>query len=181
MKSTHSEGRRATDVQIYDNAAYLSFSFEASCTRKCDFGRNNRKTKYLDANTGLYPFVRLIEAGGRVYPEAGRFLAGVKCELERRNSEREHMRCRRLAPAGAISPQDLKSIDAFRGDGRYGGDGTRVDLAYAVYALSHGINTEEVDSAIRSRDLSHKGNERRQDDYVARTIKKPLTIIERGR
>lgn len=144
-------------------------------------GLCNRKTKYLDANTGLYPFVRLIEAGGRVYPEAGRFLAGVKCELERRNSEREHMRCRRLAPAGAISPQDLKSIDAFRGDGRYGGDGTRVDLAYAVYALSHGINTEEVDSAIRSRDLSHKGNERRQDDYVARTIKKALTIIERGR
>ena len=41
-------------------------------------GFTNRKAKYLDASTGLYPFVRLIEAGGEVYPEAERFLAGVK-------------------------------------------------------------------------------------------------------
>jgi hypothetical protein len=34
---------------------------------------------------------------------------------------------------------------------------------------------------IRSRDLSHKGNERRQNDYVERTIKKALATIERGR
>ncbi len=141
----------------------------------------NRKAKYLDGSTGLYPFVRLIEAGGSVYPEAGRFLAGVKSEMERRNYEREELRRRQLAHANVISPQDLKSIEAFRADGRYGGDGTRVDLACAVYALSHGISTEEVDSAIRSRDLAHKGNERRQDDYIARTIKKALATIERGR
>jgi hypothetical protein len=141
----------------------------------------NRKAKYRDANTGLYPFVRLIEAGGRVYPEAERFLLGVKSELERRNSEREQLRIGHLDNGRPILLQDLKSIDAFRADGRYGGDGTRVDLAYAVYALSHGISTDEVDSAIRSRDLSHKGNERRQNDYVARTIKKALAATERGR
>jgi hypothetical protein len=141
----------------------------------------NRKAKYLDASTGLYPFVRLIEAAGRVFPEAGRFLLGVKCELERHHSEREQLRNRQLAHANMISPQDLKSIDAFRANGRYSGDGTRVDLAYAVYAISHGISTEEVESAIRSRDLSHKGNERRQDDYVARTIKKAMAATERGR
>ena len=45
---------------------------------------------------------------------------------------------------GAIRPQDLKSIDAFRADGRYGGDGTRIDLAYAVYALSHGVSTAKL-------------------------------------
>ena len=39
----------------------------------------------------------------------------------------------------------------------------------------------EVEAAIRSRDLSHKGNERRQNDYVERTIKKALATIERGR
>jgi hypothetical protein len=122
-----------------------------------------------------------MEAAGRVYPEAGRFVAGVKCELERHNSERGQLRNRQLAHAGAICRHDLKNIDVFRADGRYGGDGTRVDLAYAVYALSHGISTEEVDSAIRSRDLSHKGNERRQDDYVARTMKKALAASERGR
>ena len=40
---------------------------------------------------------------------------------------------------------------------------------------------DEVETAIRSRDLSHKGNERRQDDYIMRTIKKALTTIERER
>jgi hypothetical protein len=141
----------------------------------------NRKIKYLDASTGLYPFVRLIEAAGSIYPEAVRFLSGVKYQLERRNCEREQWKSGQLARADAMRPQDLKSIDAFRADSRYGGDGTRVDLAYAVYALSHGISTEEVDSAIRSRNLSHKGSERRQDDYVARTIKKALATTERGR
>ena len=88
---------------------------------------------------------------------------------------------RQRAKAVTIRPQDLKSIDVFRADGRYGGDGTRVDLAYAVYALSHGASAEEVEAVIRSRDLSHKGNERRQNDYVERTIKKALATIERGR
>ena len=83
--------------------------------------------------------------------------------------------------AGAFRPQELKSIDVFRADSRYGGDGTRIDLAYAVYALSHGASVGEVERMIQSRDLSHKGNERRQEDYVARTIKKALDTVERGR
>ena len=75
----------------------------------------------------------------------------------------------------------MKSIDAFRGDPRYGGDGTRIDLAYAVYAIAHGHTEVEVEAAIRSRDLSHKGSERRQQDYVERTIKKALAATERSR
>lgn len=142
-------------------------------------GFANRKAKYLDASTGLYPFVRLIEAGGGVYPEAEPFLAGVKSDLERRHAKRGQLRQR--ANAVTIRPQDLKSIDVFRTDVRYGGDGTRIDLAYAVYALSRGASAAEVDAVIRSRDLSHKGNERRQNDYVERTIKKALATIERGR
>ena len=147
------------------------------------FGRmaafTNRKAKYLDASTGLYPFVRLIEAGGGVYPEAERFLARVKSDLERRHAEREQFRQR--AKTVTTHPKNLKSIDVFRADGRYGGDGTRIDLAYAVYSLSHGATAEGVEAAIRSRDLSHKGNERRQNDYIMRTIKKALTTIERER
>ena len=143
-------------------------------------GFTNRKAKYLDASTGLYPFVRLIEAGGDVYPEAERFLAGVKNDIERQRAERERLRehIRKMAPA---PPKDLKTVDAFRADARYGGDGTRIDLAYAVYAFSHGASAAEVEAAIRSRDLSHKGNERRQNDYVERTIKKALATVERGR
>jgi hypothetical protein len=142
-------------------------------------GFTNRKAKYFDASSGLYPFVRLIEAAGGVYPEADRFLAGVKSGLERQYAERERLRER--AKAATVRPLDLKRIDVFRADGRYGGDGTRVDLAYAVYAMSHGASAAEVQAAIRSRDLSHKGNERRQNDYVERTIKKALETIERGR
>jgi hypothetical protein len=101
-------------------------------------GFTNRKAKYFDASTELYPFVRLIEATGSGYPEAERFSAGVKRDLERRQAEREHIRTRQLGHADFIRPQDLKSIDVFRADGRYGGDGTRVDLAYAVYAKNGG-------------------------------------------
>jgi len=144
-------------------------------------GFSNRKAKYLNASTGLYPFVHLVEAAGRVYPEAERFLGDVKSDLERRHAERERLMSRECVRGGVIRPWDLKSIDAFRADGRYGGDGTRIDLAYAVYALSHGINAEQVATAIRSRDLEHKGKERRQDDYVVRTVKKAQAMIERGR
>ena len=69
---------------------------------------------------------------------------------------------------------ELRSIDAFRIDPRYAGDGTRIDLAYAIYALSRGVTEGQVGAALRSRDLSHKGGERRQADYVERTIKKAL-------
>jgi hypothetical protein len=143
-------------------------------------GFTNRKEKHRDTATGLYPFVRLVEAGGEVYPEGARFLAGVKSDLEQRRAEQERLR-ERAAAAAPVRPEHLKTVDVFRTDARYGGDGTRIDLAYAVYALSHGATTDAVEAAIRSRDLTHKGNERRQNDYVARTIKKALATTERGR
>jgi hypothetical protein len=143
-------------------------------------GFTNRKAKYLDTSAGLYPFVRLIEAEGGVYPEAERFLAGVKKEVERQKAERERLR-EQIAKIAPVLHKDLKTVDAFRLDTRYGGDGTRIDLAYAVYAFSHGAGATQVQAAIRSRDLSHKGNERRQNEYVERTIKKALATIERGR
>jgi len=143
-------------------------------------GFTNRKAKYLDASSGFYPFVRLIEAGGEVYPEADRFLTGVKNEVERQRANRERLR-NGIAYMAPVRSEDLKSIEAFRADARYGGDGTRIDLAYAVYAFSRGATAAEVEAAIRSRDLSHKGNERRQHDYVERTMKKALATIDRGR
>lgn len=144
-------------------------------------GFTNRKTKHLDGDTGLYPYVRLIEATGIVYPEAQSFVATVKADFERRNTERGHAKTRDFHGDRTPIQRGLKSIDDFRIDVRYGGDGTRVDLAFAVYALAHGISADQVANALRSRDLSHKGNERRQDDYVARTIKKALSALERGR
>lgn len=143
-------------------------------------GFTNRKAKYMDSDSRLYPFVRLIEAGGAVYLEAERFLAGVKNEVEWQKAERERFR-ERIARISSVELKDLKTIDAFRANTRYSGDATRIDLAYAVYAFAHGATPAEVGAAIRSRDLSHKGNERRQNEYVERTIKKALAAIERGR
>src|ERR1700733_3772210 len=94
-------------------------------------GFTNRKAKYQDPDTGLYPFVRLIETRHRVYPEATHFIADMRRALEQRAREAKELRER----AGAGRPRDrahLKSIEAFRNDPQYGGDGARVDLAHAV-------------------------------------------------
>jgi len=140
-------------------------------------GFTNRKPKYRDADTGLYPFVRLIEAQSGVYPEAPQFIAGVRLALEERKKERQQLRDR----AGTGRPGvrlPLKSIDPFRNDPKYGGDGTRIDLAYAIYAFSNGATEVEVTNAIRSRDLSHKGDEKRRNEYVDRTIRKALGAVQ---
>jgi hypothetical protein len=145
-------------------------------------GFTNCKEKYRDAVTGLHPFVRLIEANGNIYPEACNFLSRVRADLEARRRIEQRRRTE-LATAirdGNRRKGRMKSIDEFRSDPRYGGDGTRIDLAYAVYALSHGVSADEVEAAIRTRDLSHKGSDKRQADYVQRTIKKALAATERG-
>ena len=134
-------------------------------------GFTNRKEKYRDPETGLHPFVKLIEAQGSVYPEAGRFLVDVRAKAEEQRKREQQRRVVQRGPQDCRTTE-LKSIDAFRADPRYGGDGTRIDLAYAIYAASHGATEAETEAAIRSRDLSHKGGERRQADYVERTIRK---------
>ena len=83
-------------------------------------------------------------------------------EVERRRELRE----RTARDFANSAPHRLKDINEFRSDVRYGNDGTRVDLAYAIYALAHGSSVDQIEAALRSRDLSHKGSEKRQDDYV---------------
>ena len=141
-----------------------------------------RKPKHLNPVSGLYPFVRLIEANGGVYAEAERFVAEVKRVVERKHADQEKRRERSLVRRNLGQEEGgLKAIEVFRADKRYAGDGTRIDLAYAVYALAHGVDPKTVEQTIRTRDLSHKGQERRQDQYVARTIMKALAAVGRGR
>lgn len=141
-------------------------------------GFENRKPKYQDLRNGLYPVVQIVEAEGKVYPRADEFLAIVRAKLEERQMAHAHLHQVTYAPA--VGSQ-LKTIESFRSDIRYAGDGNRIDLAYAVYALSHGATQEEVAAAIRSRDLSKKGTQRRQDDYVERTLRKAgVSLLERG-
>ena len=142
-------------------------------------GFHNKKLKYRDPTTGLYPLVRLIAADGKVYPMADQFIARVRRELEERLQARERLRDQKFS---APISDHRKTIDTFRSDPRYGGDGNRIDLAYAIYALSHGATETEVTAAIRTRDLSKKGPEHRQQDYIKRTIRKAgATLLEPSR
>lgn len=140
----------------------------------------NRKAKHYNLTTGLYPFVKIIESRTTVYRAAQTFLAEVVNGIEKQRQAALEQNAAR-ARNSQSHPGPLKFIDAFRDDARYGGDRTRADLAYAVYAFSHGQTEAGVEAAIRSRDLSHKGSERRQEDYVERTIRKALAASERGR
>ncbi len=135
-------------------------------------GLTNRKEKYR-SDDGRYPFVRLTEWAGSQYSARDTFLQQVLA-----------MASSRTAPA-ATAPQFYESrkprlsIDDFRNKPEYGGDGNRIDLAYAVYALAHGATEDEIRSAIASRDLSKKGPEFRQQAYVERTIRKACSTLGR--
>jgi hypothetical protein len=156
------------------DASYGTFTQYETRTEIGDTGRKNRKDKYRDLITGLHPFVKIVETNGKVYPEAERFVSDVRRLLEAERQRESERRSRAREISSSTAPGELKPIDLFRADPRYGGDGTRVDLAYAIYALSRGATESQVEAAIRSRDLSHKGGERRQVDYVHRTIRKAL-------
>ncbi len=138
-------------------------------------GFTNRKLKYRSAD-GLFPFVRLHAAGGAIYAESDRFIERVETRLAR---ERERTAQLRVLPPNPVRSQ-LQTIENFRMNSVYGGDGTRIDLAYAIYAFSHGAPGEQVKAEIRSRDLSHKGDEKRQTEYVERTVNKALSVVERN-
>src|SRR5262249_3518392 len=110
-------------------------------------GFTNRKEKHRQED-GRFPFVRLIHAGGGGYPNANDFLQRIEDQLEsaRRDAEKRGS----WANNRFRQSEGFKSIEHFRRDPRYGGDGNRIDIAYAVYALSHGIPEKQVRIAIRS-------------------------------
>ena len=134
-------------------------------------GFTNRKAKY-QSRDGTYPFVRIIDAGqAHVYAAADDFVANVR---EVASSLESPTR----AAASAHSDRRLLSIDDFRSNPSYDGDGNRIDLAYSVYALAHGVSEAAVAEAINSRDLSKKGAPSRQSAYTSRTIAKAAQRLQ---
>ncbi len=122
--------------------------------------------------------VSVCAAGGRAgctYQAAGKFLDEVESNLQ---VEAQRRARQPMASGWPARQESLKTIEHFRANPAYGGDGTRSDLAFAIYALSHGVAEDQVDTSLRSRDLSHKGNQNRQSEYVNRTIKKALALTE---
>lgn len=134
-------------------------------------GFTNRKPKYQQDN-GHYPFVRLREHTGQVYERATELIQQAgQVVADERAAEAARREAYKNRPPSAHQG-DLRTIGSFWNDPKYGGDHTRSDLAYATYALARNVSEAEVDGALRSRDLSHKGNPARQTDYVTRTIGK---------
>jgi hypothetical protein len=138
-------------------------------------GFTNRKECHRQAN-GLFPFVRIWEASGGEYPKGETFIEQVKDDTQKEALRRQVIR---VAPPVSRRDGPLKNIDSFRSNPVYGGDGTRIDLAYAIYALSRGCSSVEVAAAIRTRSLVHKGTEKRQAEYVDRTINKAYQLLDR--
>lgn len=138
-------------------------------------GFTNRKPAHLQSN-GMFPFVRLREASGVAYTEGHGFVSRIEGNLEEDRRRRDELREARRSD---LSSTLWKSIDSFRANPIYAGDGTRVDFAYSIYALSRGASDSEVETALRSRDLSHKGTEKRQADYIDRTIRKAHWVLGR--
>jgi hypothetical protein len=129
-------------------------------------GFTNRKEKYRKEN-GLYPFVVLHEASGRTYRRATEFLREVKQTF---NEVREKDRTSDQSVQARPPRAPLKTIEDFRRRSVYGGDQTRSDLAYAIYALANGVPETVLREQLASRDLSHKGNQKRQQEYLERTV-----------
>lgn len=138
-------------------------------------GFTNRKSKYQQ-QSGLYPFVYLIEAERMEYPKANGFIGALRQELARDVEERARLREYIRSAIRGPSPISRLTIDDFRGNAKYDGDGNRIDLAYAIYALSHNIAEDDIRAVIASRDLTKKGSERRQQDYIMRTLEKARAL-----
>ncbi len=134
-------------------------------------GFTNRKEKYRQED-GRHPFVRLIEAEAeRVHSQAARLEEVIRSE-HRGIIREDHVPCTVAARTDPSSPRPLKTIEDFRSNPRYAGDQNRIDLAYAIYALSQGVGETEVKSQLCSRDLAKKGNSERQQLYIGRTIER---------
>jgi hypothetical protein len=131
-------------------------------------GFTNRKEKYRKEN-GLYPFVVLHEASGRTYRRAAEFLSEAKQLFA---EARKRAFSQPAYPLDGRRPTSLKTIEDFRCRSAYEGDHTRSDLAYAIYALAHGVPETVLREQLASRDLSHKGNQKRQQEYLDRTVLK---------
>jgi hypothetical protein len=96
--------------------------------------------------TGLPPFVQLRESTGGVYTAAPEFLEELIAIAERS----------RLQTAASAHPpthphEELhRPVSDFHHDPRYAGDLHRADMAWAIYAASHGVPEQQIRDEILS-------------------------------
>jgi hypothetical protein len=170
-------------------ARLLARRFEAdlSSASWCHYGRlagfTNRKAKYKHPKTGYFPFVRLHEHSGVKYDRADKFVAQVRETILREEEEfrKKEEAARHFRWTNSNSGQRRLTISDFRNKPELGGDGNRIDMAYANWALDHDVPEHEVRTEIATRDLSKKGGQRGQKAYLDRTIKAAYKYIARHR
>jgi hypothetical protein len=82
--------------------------------------------------------------------------------------------------AGQGAPEPLlRSLAEFHRDPRYAGDLHRADMAWARHAAAMGVSAAEIRAELmRARDLSKKGNLKRQRKYTERTASKAVRQAE---
>jgi hypothetical protein len=139
------------------------------------FGRlagftNPKRERQLPS--GLRPFARLRSATGRVYSRAAEFLAGIKISSDGQagQGEQPHKRLRQSKERVGV-----KLLREFHSDPIYGGDLHRADMAWAKHAAGCGLTLEQIrDELFNGRDLSKKGNHKRQLEYAERTARKAI-------
>jgi hypothetical protein len=124
--------------------------------------------------SGVRPFAKLRSAKGRVYSYAAEFLARIpKDEQPQRETVKgadPDLAQRRRKERAWVKP-----LKDFHDDAIYAGDLHRADMAWAKYAADCGLKLEQIrDELLNGRDLSKKGNRKRQLEYVMRTTEKAL-------
>ena len=163
------------------------FDADPSSASWCHYGRlagfTNRKAKYKDAKTGYFPFVRLREHSGVKYDRAEEFLAHARQAILKEEEEfrKKEEASKHFRWTNNNNGKRRLTISDFRNRPELGGDGNRIDMAYANWALDHGVPEHEVRSEIATRDLSKKGGQRGQKAYLDRTIKAAYKYISRHR
>jgi hypothetical protein len=139
------------------------------------FGRlagftNQKRSRRLPS--GLAPFVLLREAAGEIFALSAEIVQTVKRRLA---EEASHQKGSIVAFTRSSGAGELPPIEELHRDPRYGGDLHRADIAWANIAAAAGLGLEAIrDAILNARDLSHKGNRKRQLNYASRTAEKAL-------
>jgi hypothetical protein len=139
------------------------------------FGRlagftNPKRERQLPS--GLRPFARLRSATGRVYSKAAEFLADIRSNDERGAAHEQETRPR---PQRRRERAGVKPLKEFHSDSIYAGDLHRADMAWSKHAAGCGLTLEQIRNELfNGRDLSKKGNRKRQLEYAERTARKAI-------
>ena len=137
-------------------------------------GFTNQKLKRR-LQTGLPPFVRLHECGGRTYTAACEFLEEVKSLAHKASAQNST----RTIFGTTWEENSVRPLTEFHHDPRYSGDFHRADMAWALYAASRGLPEHKIRAEIlHARDLSKKGGPERQLNYARRTAIKAVSTVE---